>query len=166
MEIEVQSRFDEKTMSRGYFWHLRSGVERWIYPVVGALCFVAGGWFLFARSDSRSGMLFLAVGCWWLGFRYFYYKHYFRRSIRKNPIHNRILLFKIADDSLKLRAEDIDVRVAWSSIYRSIATPDGILIYPQEKMFYWIPKDAFSSDEDFSKVTDVLKKQTRHRALR
>ena len=43
-----------------------------------------------------------------------------------------------------------ETKMSWNLRQRILDTPECFLIYPQEHMFYWMPKYAFKSDEDIA----------------
>jgi hypothetical protein len=39
---------------------------------------------------------------------------------------------------------------AWASVYKAVLSRDGLLLYSNERMFHWLPCDAFASADDFA----------------
>ena len=46
-----------------------------------------------------------------------------------------------------------------------MATPEGLLVYPQKNFYYWFPKTAFRSDQDYEDVKRIIAGATKHREL-
>ncbi len=50
----------------------------------------------------------------------------------------------------------------WNVIFESVETPEGILIYPQKNLFYWLPRTAFATESDYTNFRDLIASKTKH----
>jgi|GEM_PF-2494520 len=78
----------------------------------------------------------------------------FSYSYRKKKYENKQMEWEIGNDEIIYRMINLfETKMSWELIQGVLDTPECFLIYPQEQMFYWLPKYAFKSDEDIAQFT-------------
>ena len=74
-----------------------------------------------------------------------------RRRFAKRPDANAPMSVALGDDGLKFDMPGIAKSdAAWASVYKAVLSRDGLLLYSNERMFHWLPRDAFASADDFA----------------
>jgi hypothetical protein len=91
----------------------------------------------------------------------------YRRAYRKRTGRDQSkVICEFGDAALLISTEGgVDSHYPWSAIVRVIERSQGLLVYTGPEMFFWFPKTALASENDFaaakrlleSKVTDFRK---------
>jgi hypothetical protein len=80
-----------------------------------------------------------------------------RRRFAKRPDANASMSVVFGDDGLKFDMPGIaKSEAAWASVYKALLSADGLLLYSNERMFHWLPRDAFASAEDFAAARALI----------
>ncbi len=122
----------------------------WLYPTVSPplglaviLSCGAGGFFLGLLLDKRR----------------------FVSNLRTSPLLGENLTFIADKELLHVTSPHSEGKLAWTLFYRTVATPDGALLYHQKIIFNWLPKKAFTSEADYNRFLDLLAAKTKHTTL-
>jgi len=69
-----------------------------------------------------------------------------RRRFRLRPDADAQLEYALSGDGISARAEGLaESRSAWTAVFKVLRTPAGFLVYPNEQVMYWLPRDGFTS---------------------
>ena len=80
-----------------------------------------------------------------------------RRPFAKRPDANAPMSVALGGDRLKFDMSGIAKSdAAWASVYKALLSADGLLLYSNERMFHWLPRDAFASAEDFAAARALI----------
>lgn len=86
-------------------------------------------------------------------------KRYFTRQFEKQPSRNKMVHYIIDDQSIKSKTEDLSESNSQWSVFAKVArTPLGFLLYPNERLFHWIPNHAFSSVEEANALEEIARR--------
>lgn len=73
------------------------------------------------------------------------------QAYRKANYENKKLKWKIDKDNIYHQMENLyDMNMSWDLIQGVLDTPYGFMLYPQQNMFYWLPKSEFKSEDDIA----------------
>ena len=115
----------------------------WIAPIA----IVIGVVTLLRPGFQPMGLVFVVVGTALLMSPFFVrrltIKHYARR-----PDRDMLVSWEFYPDHILSRTEASSSRLEWRMISRVMETPQGFLLYPNDKMFHWLPIHAFHVAED------------------
>ncbi len=111
----------------------------------------------FAVAPATVVLLIVLMG--WLG------KSHYAKAIQKSRSYGKQIIFKISADGLLVNAPDSSSQHSWSFFNRSLLTPDGVLLYPQNRWFNWLPKSAFTSEADYNRFLELIADKTNHSKL-
>ncbi len=149
-------------MSRGRYWHwMKKPWLAFLFPILGLIFLGFGAW-LFARMGIRATPVAVTGFGIYCVFRYWIMGIRFRRLLRQNPQYEKTLVMSFTDIGLEGNAEGSHFTSEWNSIYETVTTPDGFLIYPQKQIYYWIPRAAFESIGDVAVVENLLRMKTKN----
>ena len=160
--VTVRFRWTIDEYVRAYRFHRGLQVRpllRWTVVVmavsIGGICI----WSLYVAGFSwPSALLFL--GCvYLLGLRQLDQDWAVRRKYRRLRNFDQLKEWTFSDDRIAVNSEDGAGHFVWSSITKWIETPLGFLIYPQEDICFWIPLDAFESDNDVDVLREMARKK-------
>ncbi len=88
-------------------------------------------------------------------------KYLIFKGFRKNPSYNTIVNWEMDEIELRGSGVEFSLSLQWRFLYEAYVTSEGILLYPQRHMFYWIPRSGFESDSDFNRTVDLLSRRSR-----
>jgi len=165
MNIPVSFVFDEAAMGAAQKWHWRQQAwVRWFFPVFGVLNIVLGVRAVQDPDALDLAIMFFIVGpCCLLLPWILVIQH--RRNIRKSPYYGKTVSWQIEEHQMSAVTEGAAWSLTWDKILNSIATPEGLLAYTHKNMYYWFPKTAFRSDQDYEDVKRIIARSTKHREL-
>jgi hypothetical protein len=119
--------------------------------LVVCILVVAKQW---AHSDAHVvlGMIGILGLLSWFGRRFTVRLYSTRRQFRRCPEQNADFEWQFGPDDIRVHWKLAESRVSWSLFIKAASTPKGILLYLSSNLWYWIPRHAFASDEDFNQV--------------
>lgn len=150
-------------------WHQRN-----LFRIVGGVMFGVIAVFmlgaLFREGFQTQQVIMAAVALLltlpaiWLWF--FIMKRFLRmaqaQNIRSMPGYGQRMHWTATDDALKSSLENATSSIPWSQVFKSVETPDGILIYLQKMLFNWLPKTAFTTESDYTRFLGLVAAKTKH----
>lgn len=100
---------------------------------------------------------FLTGGICWFTMRVVLRKWLVRRHFNQRPdrdidIEKRVNAEKVWSECKLGQSE-----ASWEAFSKIVKTPDGVLLYPFNQLFHWVPRSGFSSDSDFEKFVTLAK---------
>jgi len=156
--IRAHYNFCYEVLKDGVKLHCRHGsrLSRFV-PHAGAtlilLPFVAAFFgkrpFLAAFPFTFLGLVLLLIGPFSLWI--------FRRQFRLNPNKNVEINWTFTDDGLGSEGEGFNSNMDWRKVFRFVDTDKGFLIYPQKRLFFWIPFAGFAGPNEIESVRGVAK---------
>ena len=88
-----------------------------------------------------------------------------RRSISKSPYYGKTISWQIEEHQMSAVTEGAAWSLTWDKIHNTVATPEGLLVYPHKSLYYWFPRSAFHSEQDYEHVKRIIAGATKHREL-
>lgn len=75
----------------------------------------------------------------------------FARNIKRLNYENKEIEWEISRDKIVYRIINLtESTCSWELIQGVLDTPKGFLLYPQKNIFHWLPKQAFTKEEDIA----------------
>ncbi|MGL5832651.1 MAG: YcxB family protein [Waterburya sp.] len=75
----------------------------------------------------------------------------FARNIKRLNYKNKEIEWEISRDKIVSRIINLsESTYSWELIQGVLDTPKGFLLYPQKNIFHWLPKQAFTKEEDIA----------------
>ncbi|MFM2313774.1 MAG: YcxB-like protein [Cyanobacteriota bacterium] len=120
-----------------------------IYLVIGIFHILLGLRSLLVLGD-RGAISTIIIGLIFILFSKFNLIS-FARNIKRLNYENKEIEWEISRDKIVNRMINLtESTFSWELIQGVLDTPKGFLLYPQTNMFYWLPKQAFSKEEDIA----------------
>jgi hypothetical protein len=159
--IVIRFRWTADELLRAYGYHFRHTcrpVFRFALHFIFALMILAG-YGLIRKGDATIalGIAFLAGGIYWFVFRRFERRWMVRRQFRKRPDRDIELEWQIADDKIRTQSSLGQSEFGWQTFAKMVRTPTGVMLYPIDQMFHWLPRAGFASDADFERCLALAK---------
>jgi len=173
-EITASYTFDANALSQAFGWHHRRKLVRRVVVYVIACLFVLVSFYSGLSSEhaipthiylwSGAIALVLVFLLWHLiqsGNRLMW-----RRHVNAMPLCGKAVTWTATQSGLKCLMNGADAAMDWSVILESVSTPDGVLIYPQKNLFYWLPKSAFATAAQYSELHNLVAAKTKHSEIK
>ncbi|MBE9047982.1 YcxB family protein [Pleurocapsales cyanobacterium LEGE 10410] len=76
---------------------------------------------------------------------------------------NKLIEWEINNEKIVDRMINLyESTYSWELIRGVVDTPKGFLLYPQQHLFYWLPKSKFSSEEDIAHFAFIAKNNVKN----
>ncbi|MCF7786059.1 MAG: YcxB family protein [Prosthecobacter sp.] len=172
-EITVSYTFDADVLIRAFWWHHRRKYVRRILVYVTAFLFMLGSFY--SGLNSGHGVPTQVYVWGGVGVLVFFFvlwqliqlinRFFWRRRINAMPLCGKQVTWTVTESALKCVMSGADATMDWSVILESVATPEGILIYPQKNLFYWLPRTAFTTESEYIHFRELVASKTKHSKL-
>jgi hypothetical protein len=136
------SRESLRIGARHYLLH-RHLLLTLLIPALGILFIGTGLYHLFLLDESRRvlGFLLTALGAFYLYRSATRTKEMVKNAFASNP-NERLVTMETSDEALASKEESSSGSSTWDAFVDYKICKDGILLYPQKNIFYWIPETA------------------------
>jgi len=108
-----------------------------------------------ARLAVSSG--FFVVGIYWFVIRLFERRWMIRRQFSKRPDRDIEVEWQVASDKIFARSTLAQTEIAWQASTKMVRTPTGVMLYPNDQMYHWLPRHGFASDAEFERFVEIAK---------
>lgn len=100
---------------------------------------------------------FVAVGIYWFAFRSLDRRWSVRRLFNKRPDRDVELEWRVAADKIRTQSTLGQSEVEWQAFTKVLRTPDGVMLYPNDQIYHWLPRRGFASDAEFERFVLLAK---------
>jgi hypothetical protein len=106
-------------------------------------------------------VVFAIVGIYWFVLRPFDRPWAIRRRFAKRPDQNLEFEWQINSEKIAIVCSLAHSEIRWEAFVKVIKTPKGLMFYPINDVFHWLPRHAFASDAEFEKAAELAKAKVR-----
>jgi hypothetical protein len=161
--ITVTTTYNTASMMPAFRWHWKR--RRWKFyssVLFISISVIAVAWMMSGKLDAK--MYFIAIGGIIGGVigGTFARSRTAKRSVEKSPGYEKQFVWFFDDNGFQVTSEFSNSTTSWPAICETAATSDGILIYPQENIFFWLATSDFNSRADHSRLLDILAAKTKY----
>jgi hypothetical protein len=122
------------------------------------LMMILAGWCNYQTQGWSILTVLLPVGGIYLLFlRKYDVRWSLRRHFKKRPDRDSRIVWTLGENDLQNKTDASESRQNWSQIAKVRKASNGFLLYPNDKMFYWLPMNAFGSQEDRQRTEELLR---------
>jgi hypothetical protein len=173
-EITVEVAFDEPNMLGGLHAYIRlNRVSRLLRAVffMSAVMLMYFGLNTLSRRGGETSWLLNALlpsvilAVFFTGLRYYLERRQFLSSIKSSPLCGSTVQYLFSEEGVKMITAHSKVEASWSGFMQSVETSNGVLLYQAKRIFYWLPKTAFTSEAYYTRFLDLLAAKTKHSKL-
>lgn len=160
--VTIKYRWTAEELIRAHGYHFRHScrpVFRFGLHFIFALMLLAGV-FVLAKDGIKRGLVpvaFVVVGTYWFTLRSFERRWLLRRQFAKRPDKDTEIEWQITPDKVFIKSGLGSGECEWRAFAKMVRAPDGLMFYPNEQIFHWLPRSAFASAGDFDKVIELAK---------
>jgi len=116
------------------------------------------GWCAFnTRGWSVPAVLLPLVGIYFLFLRKYDVRWAVRRHFNKRPDRNTNVTCILAEYGLHITTDGGEGKQSWAMILKVRKGTKGFLIYPNDRIYYWLPYIAFSSTDERGRAEVLLR---------
>ncbi len=152
-------------MSVGRYWFWRTNPHWWIISFAFGIAGLVLGLYLFNKVPHSPAPVVVVLAGLYFILRYWITGLAFRRTLKKHPQFNNTLNWTFNDNGLELQSEHATLKCDWNLYLKTCTVRDGFLLYPQKRMFNWIPRSGFRSVDDARTLEDILARKTRNKKI-
>lgn len=167
MDPPVAIRFrwtadDLSQANRYHFRHICRRPFRFGLHFIVALFFLFGVLMLTVPSPAGQTPLpvsigFLGVGIYWFAVRPFERRWAARRRFSRRPDRDLELEWLVDADKILVQSDLARSEASWRAFTKVVRTPHGVLLYPNDQMYHWLPRRGFADDAEFERFVDLAK---------
>jgi hypothetical protein len=148
---------DELLLAYHYhFLHKCRPVFRFALHSIFAL-FILAGYTAIQNGSMASGLVFCIVGVYWFIFRRLERRWSIRRQFSKRPDQDIEIAWQFTSDEIRLQSGLSQSQFSWECLVKVVRTPVGLLFYPNDQIFHWLPRTGFASDAEFERCAELAK---------
>ena len=122
----------------------------WLMPIGGAIGLITG------TTTDR-------VVCWALlfgGLAIIFMRPIAIRFVRhyrfnRRPDKNKKIEWRFAPEVIHVQTDTAKSEFGWEVFSKIVRSKQGILFYPNDQIFHWVPRNGFQDNPDFEKVTEL-----------
>jgi hypothetical protein len=153
--IKAKVNFDEASHLGAFRLHMWHRYQVWLMlrTFLSVALILAGIILLMSQGPNPMPVLMLMVGTFAL-LRPLIWKIMHGRNLRRLPGYGQSVLYTFTPDSMSINGEDRQGEVKWSTLFESVSTKKGLLLYHGKKSYTWVPSESFDSAEDILKVAE------------
>jgi hypothetical protein len=93
--------------------------------------------------------------CWWS--RSIWHRWIVRRQYTKCSEKDIEIEWQIMPDKLSVQSPLAHTECVWKVIVKVVHTPCGLMLYPQNNLFFYLPRRGFASDAEFEQAIELAK---------
>ena len=159
--IIIRFRWTADELLRAYDYHFRHTcrpVFRFALHFIFALMILAG--YGLIRSGGAAvalGIGFIFGGVYWFAFRRLERRWIVSRRFRKRPDRDVELEWQITPDKIRVQSTLGQSEFGWQAFAKVVRTPTGVMFYPIDQMFHWLPRTGFASDAEFERCVELAR---------
>ena len=152
--------FDDVWLARSRYWMRRNWPWLFLaFPALGVIFVGIGIWLVSQAPTYVTSWGVIVVGVI-LALRMQIAEVRVRRDTRRLPSFGHEVTWEFFEDGFHLKDATADVKASWSSVLKPTVTPEGFLIYPQKRLYYWIPISGFPDKSAFERARELLRRHT------
>jgi YcxB-like protein len=116
--------------------------------------------------DEKNKDIFLIFGIFavlpiLLGFSIYF--GIFRQAKKIEKIAEKVI-FAFDEDGLETKSESISSQIKWDRFVKICETKKDFIFFPQENIFYTVPKISFKNDEQINNFKDLIREKLGEKA--
>jgi hypothetical protein len=163
--VAIRFRWTADELLRAYHYHFRHTcrpIFRFGLHSIFGLVLLGGVLMLFTSGPSGKAPLpvpigFLIVGTYWFAVRPFERRWLTRRQFSKRPDRDMEIEWQVGGDKIFTRSTLAQSEISWQAFTKMVGTPTGVMLYPNDQIYHWLPRHGFASDAEFERFIEIAK---------
>ena len=109
------------------------------------------------KANFLVSLGFVAIGVYWFWVLPYERRWWIRRQFRKRPDRDTEIEWQFASDGVQVQSALAKSQIAWQAFAKMVQTPAGVMLYPNDQIFQWLPHHGFQSDANFRQFVELAK---------
>jgi hypothetical protein len=161
--VAIRFRWTADELLRAHRYHFRHTCRpmfrfglHFLFAVVlfgGVLMLVSSG--PSGKAPLPVAIGFLVTGIYWFALRSFNRRWLTRRQFSKRPDRDLEIEWQVGSEKIFARSALAQSEISWQAFTKMVRTPAGILLYPNDQMYHWLPRHGFASDAEFERFVKL-----------
>lgn len=80
-----------------------------------------------------------------------------RRRFKQRPDRDTEIEWRVTEEKLRIHSKLGESEVAWEVFAKGLLAPDGVLLYPSNEIFHWVPREGFANNTEFERFLELTK---------
>ncbi|QIF02814.1 YcxB family protein [Roseimicrobium sp. ORNL1] len=115
---------------------------------------------IYHDGPSFTAVLLLLASLYMAFFRRHYLRWNTKRQFRKRPDNGSQVNWTFTSERAQVTLSDgSKAENPWSTFVKAVLAPEGVLLYPINELFYWVPRGGFESEEVFQEFVSMVQKK-------
>ncbi len=129
--------------------------------IIGFILF-GGVLMLFTAGPSGKAPLPVIIGClvlgsYWFVVRPFERRWWTRRQFSKRPDRDIEIEWQVGSEKIFAGSVLGQTEITWQAFAKVVCTPNGMMLYPIDQMYHWLPHHGFASDAEIERFVELAK---------
>lgn len=142
------------TAQRLHLRHSRSGRARRVMRICAIISMPVSIAIMFLTGFGWTGVCLVFLGIVLLGTPWLTRRSTIKH-FAKRPDRDMDLEWQILHDRLIAKTVMSNAEFNWSMIFSVLRTPAGFLLYPNDKIFHWLPAHGFREPADMERLAQM-----------
>jgi len=163
--VIIRFRWTDDDLLQAYHYHFRHTcrpVFRFGLHFLFAVLLIGGVLMLVSSGPGGKAPLPISLSClaggvYWFAVRPFERRWVVRRQFSKRPDRDIELAWQVAADKIRTQSTLGHSEFSWQALTKMVRTPSGVMLYPIDQVYHWLPRRGFTSDAEFERFTDLAK---------
>jgi hypothetical protein len=142
---------------RWHFKHICRPIFRVGMYFIAAVALLAGVASILAKESPAFGWAILIGATYFILLRPLEVRFFTRYRFSKRPDSNVDVEWEFTSERICIRTPLSTSEIIWELFSKVVHTPTGMLFYPNDQIFHWVPRHAFANSADFEQITEVAR---------
>lgn len=163
--VIIRFRWTEEDLIQAYRYHFRHICRpafRFALHILFSVLLVGGIFMLVISGPAGKAPLpvslaFLYAGIYWFAIRPFVRRWMLRRQFSKRPDRDIELEWQVDAYKICTQSPLGHAELGWKAFTKIVRTPKGIMVYPNDQIYHWLPRRGFTGDAEFERFFELAK---------
>ena len=163
--VIIRFRWTDDDLFQAYRYHFRHICRpafriglHFLFAVIligGVLMLVSSG--PAGKAPLPVSLSFLFAGIYWFVVRLFERRWVIRRQFSKRPDRDIEIEWQVTADKIRTQSTLGHSEFVWQAFTKMLRTPSGVLLYPVDQIYHWLPRRGFTSDAEFDRFVELAR---------
>lgn len=158
--VNVKYRWTVTELESAYRCHNRQSSRislLWLVHFLSGLFIVVGVYHIRTGNEPANGIFMITIGLAWSTFMIFGRRWFARRHFTRRPDRDQEIEWQIFPDRLVVHSGLGQSEFKWEALAKAVRTPNGFLLYPNDRIFHWLPRHGFDDPDDFDRLSELAR---------